>query len=171
MNHNKSYDDDSMDCDRYMSPEVGRGLPYNHKADVYSYSEFSSRNDKIFFFFFSFNSFYHPPAGLIVWGIFKLDIPFRKFDSLSKEVFMQKVHYGGVRPPFEKSWPSILIETIQDCWSPNISDRPECSDIMYNLRKEISGFCITNGKDDMLDELDNSNKTHDSALAKLAKVL
>lgn len=120
---------------RYMSPEVALNMPYNQKTDIYSY-------------------------GLIVWGIFQLDVPFKNYEM--KEDFFTQVLVEGDRPRIDKkSWPTSISDTIVQCWSETISSRPEFSDVLQILRKEIAGISSS-----QISELDISNRTLDSFVAK-----
>mmetsp|Transcript_32431 Transcript_32431/g.53635 ORF Transcript_32431/g.53635 Transcript_32431/m.53635 type:complete len:347 (+) Transcript_32431:871-1911(+) len=73
---------------RYMAPEVADSLPYNHKADVYSF-------------------------GIILWELNTLKKP---FDGLDREQFYERVVHGGERPPLSRKWPEELVSLMTDCW-------------------------------------------------------
>jgi serine/threonine protein kinase len=99
---------------RYMAPEVAEGLPYNHKADVYSF-------------------------GIILW---EMNAGKRPFNGLSRETFYEQVVHGGERPPLSKKWPSELNKLISDCWNVDVDARPtfgEIVDVMENLLTNEKG--------------------------------
>eukprot|EP00904_Undaria_pinnatifida_P003883 jgi/Undpi1/13496/HiC_scaffold_8.g03155.m1 len=73
---------------RYMCPEVAMQLPYNEKADVYSF-------------------------GLILWEMLSLRRP---FEGLNRKEFVQSVIKGGRRPPLQNDWSGSLRELMRRCW-------------------------------------------------------
>jgi len=75
---------------RYMSPEVARELPYNHKADVYSF-------------------------GLMLWVLFTKEKP---YEGMDYNALLSKVWTGAMeRPPLNHhEWPAELCKLMQDCW-------------------------------------------------------
>ena len=81
---------------RYMAPEVAEGLPYNHKADVYSF-------------------------GIIFW---EMNAGKRPFSGLSRDTYYEQVVHGGGRPHLSKKWPSELNKLIGDCWNVDSDSRP-----------------------------------------------
>jgi len=87
---------------RYMAPEVADGLPYNHKADVYSF-------------------------GVILW---EMNAGKRPFNGLSRDTFYEQVVHGGERPHLSKKWPPQLNKLIADCWSDDIQTRPSFGEIV-----------------------------------------
>jgi len=90
---------------RYMAPEVAEGLPYNHKADVYSF-------------------------GVILW---EMNAGKRPFNGLSRDTFYEQVIHGGGRPSLSKKWPSELNKLISDCWSADIDTRPTFRNIVDTI--------------------------------------
>eukprot|EP00559_Dactyliosolen_fragilissimus_P008257 CAMPEP_0184856898 /NCGR_PEP_ID=MMETSP0580-20130426/2060_1 /TAXON_ID=1118495 /ORGANISM="Dactyliosolen fragilissimus" /LENGTH=845 /DNA_ID=CAMNT_0027352163 /DNA_START=124 /DNA_END=2661 /DNA_ORIENTATION=- len=90
---------------RYMAPEVAASLPYNHKADVYSF-------------------------GILLWELMAYEKP---FDGMNREMFYERVVHGGERPPIQKKWPSDLISLMTRCWSYNPEMRPTFSQIHDQL--------------------------------------
>lgn len=95
---------------RYMAPEVAEGLPYNHKADVYSF-------------------------GIILW---ELNAGKKPFVGLNRELFYERVVHGGERPPMNKKWPSELCKLITDCWSDDIESRPTFGEIEERMTALLS---------------------------------
>eukprot|EP00536_Pseudo-nitzschia_multiseries_P018816 jgi/Psemu1/230355/e_gw1.3162.5.1 len=87
---------------RYMAPEVAEGLPYNHKADVYSF-------------------------GVILW---EMNSGKRPFNGQDRDTFYEQVVHGGVRPHLSKKWPAELNKLISDCWSVDIQTRPSFGQII-----------------------------------------
>lgn len=90
---------------RYMSPEVAEGLPYNHKADVYSF-------------------------GIILW---ELNAGKKPFVGLNRESFYERIVHGGERPSINKKWPLELSQLIQDCWNEDIGSRPTFAEILERV--------------------------------------
>jgi len=90
---------------RYMAPEVAEGLPYNHKADVYSF-------------------------GIILW---EMNAGKRPFGGLGRDSFYEQVVYGGSRPLLSKKWPSDLNKLISECWSVDVSTRPTFGKIVDRI--------------------------------------
>lgn len=95
---------------RYMAPEVFRGIPYNEKCDVYSFS-------------------------LILWQILELTPPFLKF-NLSK--MNKDVYNGKAVPKLNSKWNDNLKELFNSCWSRDFSSRPSCEEALETLRNEIA---------------------------------
>ncbi|CAN0190606.1 unnamed protein product [Pylaiella littoralis] len=86
---------------RYMCPEVAMQLPYNEKADVYSF-------------------------GLILWEMLSLRRP---FEGLNRKEFVQSVIKGGRRPPLQQEWSGALRELMRRCWDEDMDTRPEFEDV------------------------------------------
>lgn len=95
---------------RYMAPEVADALPYNNKADVYSF-------------------------GIILW---ELNANKKPFEGLTRETFYESVVHGGDRPPINKKWPSALASLMRECWSTRIEDRPTFSEIVKRIDSMIA---------------------------------
>ena len=93
-------------CDGlFLRSEVADALPYNHKADVYSF-------------------------GIILW---ELNTAKKPFEGLNRELFYERVVHGGERPPLNKKWPPDLSKLITDCWSAEIENRPTFGDIVKRI--------------------------------------
>eukprot|EP00339_Tiarina_fusa_P013191 CAMPEP_0117025562 /NCGR_PEP_ID=MMETSP0472-20121206/18872_1 /TAXON_ID=693140 ORGANISM="Tiarina fusus, Strain LIS" /NCGR_SAMPLE_ID=MMETSP0472 /ASSEMBLY_ACC=CAM_ASM_000603 /LENGTH=707 /DNA_ID=CAMNT_0004732315 /DNA_START=172 /DNA_END=2295 /DNA_ORIENTATION=+ len=90
---------------RYMAPEVADALPYNNRADVYSF-------------------------GVILW---ELNAGKKPFAGLNRELFYERVVHSGERPPLNKKWPQELCKLITDCWSPEIENRPAFAEIVESI--------------------------------------
>ena len=95
---------------RYMAPEVAEGLPYNHKADVYSF-------------------------GIIFW---EMNAGKRPFSGLSRDTFYEQVVHGGHRPHLSKKWPSELNKLVEDCWSADVDRRPTFEGIVDRIDDLLS---------------------------------
>ncbi|CAM9384725.1 unnamed protein product [Ascophyllum nodosum] len=92
---------------RYMCPEVAMQLPYNEKADVYSF-------------------------GLILWEMLSLRRP---FEGLNRKEFVQSVIRGGRRPPLNQEWSVPLRELIARCWDEDMDARPDFEEVEDALRE------------------------------------
>ncbi|CAB1121477.1 unnamed protein product [Ectocarpus sp. CCAP 1310/34] len=90
---------------RYMCPEVAMQLPYNEKADVYSF-------------------------GLILWEMLSLRRP---FEGLNRKEFVQSVIKGGRRPPLQQEWSAALRELMRRCWDEDMDTRPEFEEVEDTL--------------------------------------
>ena len=90
---------------RYMAPEVAEALPYNQKADVYSF-------------------------GVILW---ELNSGKKPFAGLNRELFYEQVVHGGERPPINKKWPAELCKLITDCWDTEVENRPSFRQVVERL--------------------------------------
>lgn len=95
---------------RYMAPEVAEGLPYNHKADVYSF-------------------------GIILW---ELNVGKKPFQGLNREQYYETVVHGGERPPLNKKWPDELCSLISSCWGADIGKRPTFTQVIESLDSLLS---------------------------------
>jgi len=94
---------------RYMAPEIVKGVPYGPSADIYS-------------------------LAIIVWQICSLQTPFEGYDCHLHE---EMVVYNGERPEVIPSWPDNLKKLIQDSWSDNIWKRPSLDTISTELEEII----------------------------------
>jgi len=90
---------------RYMAPEVAEGLPYNHKADVYSF-------------------------GIIFW---EMNAGKRPFAGLSRDNFYEQVVHGGARPHLSKKWPPELTKLMSNCWTVDVDARPTFGKIVDTI--------------------------------------
>jgi serine/threonine protein kinase len=95
---------------RYMAPEVAEGLPYNHKADVYSF-------------------------GIILW---ELNAGKKPFVGLNRESFYERIVHGGERPSLNKKWPPELCQLIKDCWGADIDSRPTFGEVIERIDALLS---------------------------------
>mmetsp|Transcript_6579 Transcript_6579/g.12403 ORF Transcript_6579/g.12403 Transcript_6579/m.12403 type:complete len:708 (+) Transcript_6579:320-2443(+) len=91
---------------RYMAPEVANSLPYNQKADVYSF-------------------------GIILWELVAYEKP---FSGMNREEFYEKVVHSGYRPEITKKFPDDLANLIRDCWSHEVGIRPNFSTIIEVIK-------------------------------------
>lgn len=90
---------------RYMAPEVADGLPYNAKADVYSF-------------------------GILLWELVAGKKP---FDGLDRALFYERIVHGGERPLIRSKWPPLLAELLRDCWDADMRRRPSFRTIATRL--------------------------------------
>lgn len=93
----------------YMAPEVAKSLPYNLKADTYSF-------------------------GILFWQIMALKNPFPKFTMKTLEEFVVN---GVRRPKLKKDWSGNVKELMQSCWDGDFSKRPEFHEIKEQLHNEF----------------------------------
>jgi len=94
---------------RYMAPEVGKKLPYNLSADVYS-------------------------IGIMLWQIITMETPFRGFNA---QMHRERVIANGHRPAIPLKWPPALSQLVQRCWASNLSSRPTTQRVGEELRNSI----------------------------------
>jgi len=90
---------------RYMAPEVADSRPYNHKADVYSFS-------------------------ILLWELLSCKKP---FVGLGIDEYFEKVVYNGERPSIDQKWPKELRELMTKCWDSDIEIRPNSQEIVTIL--------------------------------------
>jgi len=95
---------------RYMAPEVAKSLPYNQKADVYSF-------------------------GIILW---ELNAYKKPYEGMNKDEFYMRVVEGKERPPINKKWPEELVQLMQECWSFDARLRPSFHEIVERLDAMLS---------------------------------
>ena len=88
-----------------MAPEVADALPYNFRADVYSF-------------------------GIILW---ELNAGKKPFDGLNRELFYERVVHGGERPPLHRKWSKELTALMSECWDADMNNRPRFRDIVSRL--------------------------------------
>lgn len=114
---------------RYMSPEVATFMPYNLKADVYSF-------------------------GILLHQIMSMDTPFRGYNiTMFKECVIEK----GFRPGVPEKWPDSWKALIRSCWAGNWRKRPSMGDVAVCLRSEIS--LLNGGEDPISDLTNRTNKS------------
>jgi len=94
----------------FMPPEVAMKMPYNEKADVYSYSH-------------------------VLYQILALEMPYRGY---STEDHITKVIICGERPPIDPQWPEEVQELLERAWSSDTSKRPSMTEIIGILKSVIS---------------------------------
>ncbi|CAB9510167.1 Ephrin type-B receptor 3 (Fragment) [Seminavis robusta] len=94
---------------RYMAPEVAIGLPYNQKADCYSF-------------------------GILFWQICTLTTPYSGF---STKMHAEKVVKQGYRPKPDASWPSTWVDLMKECWTRELKARPEFTKIRSLLEEQV----------------------------------
>jgi len=112
---------------RYMAPEVAKEMPYNTSVDVYSFS-------------------------ILLWQICSLEIPFAGCNVKSHA---KRVVQGGLRPDINQSWSKPLKNLMTTGWSEEMTERPNCCQIMDVLRCEVNPFL---GETEV-NALDQSNRT------------
>lgn len=91
---------------RYMAPEVALKMPYNEKADVYSY-------------------------GILLWQMASDMVP---YPDLSMDQFMEKVARGGLRPEIDPQWPPRFQKIISSCYPQDPKKRASFSWIISELK-------------------------------------
>ncbi len=99
---------------RYMSPEVALNLPYDLRADSYSF-------------------------GILFWQICALSVPYAGY---SCRMHAEYVIRQGYRPKLDKSWPTSWTTLICSCWSGDLRDRPLFDEIVKILEEELD--CMIN---------------------------
>jgi len=94
---------------RYMAPEVGRSMPYNLSADVYSFST-------------------------LMWELCTLEQP---YSGMTPTTHRELVINGPYRPPIDEDWPINLRRIMERGWSGDINERPSMMDYCTALEREI----------------------------------
>jgi hypothetical protein len=102
-----------------MAPEVAKNLPYNLKADSYSF-------------------------GILVWQIIAMKTPFAKLTVKTLEELVVK---GSHRPKLNDDWSKIMKDLMTRCWSSKIDKRPEFDYIVAALDNEGFGVADAGGMD------------------------
>ena len=92
---------------RYMAPEVAERMPYNHKADVYSF-------------------------GIILW---EMTASKRPFEGYNRDIFFKRVVRGGERPDLHYRWPRELKDLLASCWATSPAERPNFNEVLVKLKK------------------------------------
>lgn len=94
---------------RYMAPEVFLKLPYNSKADVYSF-------------------------GHVLWEMLSFEKP---YETYTRKQHREKVVFADKRPPIFKAWPLAVRELLADSWQPDKKKRPTMQQVRRTLEDEI----------------------------------
>jgi serine/threonine protein kinase len=97
---------------RYMAPEVARGVPYNHKVDVYAF-------------------------GLMFHEVLTLEKP---YEFISSEEHDQQVVHRHARPAIPSWLPVSTRRLIAACWSPTIGRRPDMTTVRAVLKRGVSNI-------------------------------
>jgi len=90
---------------RYMAPEVALSQPYNHKAEVFSFTSL----------------LYHMLSRR------------KPFEFMTPSVFLREACRGGNRPPLGKAWPAQLRGLVAAGWSAELAERPEFEAVVRAL--------------------------------------
>ncbi|KAK5575400.1 hypothetical protein RB653_010660 [Dictyostelium firmibasis] len=99
----------------YCAPEVYYGEQFSGKSDVYS-------------------------IAVILWELVtrcingRYERPFSEYKNLQHDfqIIIQTAK-KNLRPTIPKACPESLVSLIQDCWDPNLENRPTCTDILSRL--------------------------------------
>eukprot|EP00591_Stephanopyxis_turris_P012733 CAMPEP_0195511724 /NCGR_PEP_ID=MMETSP0794_2-20130614/3948_1 /TAXON_ID=515487 /ORGANISM="Stephanopyxis turris, Strain CCMP 815" /LENGTH=286 /DNA_ID=CAMNT_0040639377 /DNA_START=8 /DNA_END=868 /DNA_ORIENTATION=- len=97
---------------RFMAPEVAKSLPYNLKADVFSF-------------------------GIMLWEMCALQEPFKNFNI---KMHSDLVVNRGFRPKIRSTWPEFLQNLLQQCWSVDIQKRPNFFHVGEVLNEGIASL-------------------------------
>ena len=94
-----------------MAPEVANHLPYNSKADSYSF-------------------------GILFWHIMALKRPYEKLTFTALQEFVTN---GTYRPKLDDNWSDTMKALMEQCWSKDHATRPSFTDISTRLQNEGFG--------------------------------
>mmetsp|Transcript_43958 Transcript_43958/g.64579 ORF Transcript_43958/g.64579 Transcript_43958/m.64579 type:complete len:395 (-) Transcript_43958:137-1321(-) len=94
---------------RYMAPEVSMNQLYDQKVDAYSF-------------------------GILLWQLCALETPFEGF---TYNKYVETVVMRGHRPKLKSSWPKLVVQLMEDCWSPLSQDRPTFTQIESVLKSYL----------------------------------
>lgn len=89
--------------------EVAIGLPYNTKADSYSF-------------------------GVLFWQICSLTTPYSGF---STKMHSEKVVQQGYRPKPDSSWPTTWTVLMKECWTKEVKARPDFVKIRRTVEDQV----------------------------------
>jgi hypothetical protein len=119
-----------------MAREVGLGMDYNLKADVYSYA-------------------------IILWNILSLERPFKGY---SRTEHHDKVFLYGERPTINKSWSKTIQQVLEKSWSNEISIRPSMDCIYQVMQQEyelmMNDHCIQTSRAERMQLSSRSSPLH-----------
>mmetsp|Transcript_12555 Transcript_12555/g.18031 ORF Transcript_12555/g.18031 Transcript_12555/m.18031 type:complete len:566 (+) Transcript_12555:118-1815(+) len=104
---------------RYMSPEVAFSMPYNEKADVYSF-------------------------GILLYEISSLLQPFKGFSLDTHEEQVLKRHHRPCLVGYTH-WPDELFSLISDCWDGVMWHRPDMKQVVQRLDECIDSLAPGQG--------------------------
>jgi len=90
---------------RYMAPEVALSQPYNHKAEVFSWTS-------------------------LLYHVLTLEKPFANMDA---KKFVNEACKNGVRCPLDKKWPAKLRAVMTEGVREITRDRPRSPEINRDL--------------------------------------
>jgi len=91
---------------RYMAPEVALSQPYNHKAEVFSWTS-------------------------LLYHVLTLEKPFANMDA---KKFVNEACKNGVRCPLDKKWPAKLRAVMTEGWAGDPAARPDCRAVTEVLK-------------------------------------
>ncbi|XP_010537284.1 PREDICTED: serine/threonine-protein kinase STY46-like isoform X2 [Tarenaya hassleriana] len=94
---------------RWMAPEVMNHLPYDHKADVFSF-------------------------GIVLWELLTAKVPYESMSPLQAAVGVRQ----GLRPTIPEDTHPSLAQLMQRCWDADPGERPPFSEIKLELKALIS---------------------------------
>jgi len=97
---------------RYMAPEVAQHLPYNLKADVFSF-------------------------GILLWQMVSLEVP---FDGYNVALHRKLVIDGNTRPTINEKWSDDLKYAMENSWLEEISHRLPIFELYNALLPLVSSF-------------------------------
>ncbi|XP_074360328.1 serine/threonine-protein kinase STY46-like isoform X2 [Apium graveolens] len=104
---------------RWMAPEVMNHLPYDHKADVFSFA-------------------------IVLWELLTAKIPYDTMTPLQAAVGVRQ----GLRPHIPKDAHPKLVDLMQNCWENSPGNRPSFSEIRIELEKILQESGVPSGAPD-----------------------
>jgi serine/threonine protein kinase len=133
---------------RYMAPEVARSLPYNEKADVYSFGILLYQMASLLKPFEGYTLVEHEEKVLCSGHRPNVEIPSAKGSSSSYSQWFAQSSDGKKKDLLELRtkcvWTEELKQLIEECWHFDMRLRPEMREVVLRLEGCIQELtCVT----------------------------